>query len=45
MEAGETRSLVISTFNLAGLDEITQRANIGREEMRAENQALDQTKM
>lgn len=45
MGAGETRSLVISTFNLAGLDEIMQRANIDREEVRAKNQALDQTTM
>lgn len=43
--AGETRSLVISTFNLAGLDEIMPRVNTDREEMRAKNQALDQTKM
>lgn len=37
--------LAVSLFNLAELGEITERMNIGREETRAKNKGLDQTKM
>lgn len=37
--------LVVSLLNLAELGEIIERMNIGREETRAKNKGLDQTKM
>ena len=37
--------LVVSLLNLAELGEIIGRMNIGREETRAKNKGLDQTKM
>ena len=37
--------LLVSLFNLEGLCKIIERMNTGREETRAKNRGLDQTKM
>ena len=37
--------LVVNLSNLAELGDIIERMNIGREEMKAKNKGLDQTKM